>query len=77
MQVLHDEAVCDYLNLLVPNAHKDNDADARCPSLKLVLPILKSGFRNDDEMRAGDVAVVFEVNKEGDGLESFAETLDA
>jgi hypothetical protein len=45
----------------------------KSPIGELACPVLECGFRDDDKMGSGDIAVGFEVGKEGDGLESFTE----
>lgn len=45
------------------------------PSLELVHPVVEGGFGHQHHMRAGDVSVVLHVTQQGDGLQSFPQTL--
>jgi len=75
LEVLRNEAVGDDLCTLVFRPRKENDVKIRRPPFEFAMPILEGRLGNDDKMGAGNVPVVFEISEEGDGLQSFTETL--
>lgn len=72
---MRDEAIGDDLCTFIFRAREENDVKIRRPSFEFAMPVLEGGLGNDDKMGAGGVPVVFEIPKEGDGLQGFTEAL--
>lgn len=74
-KVLWDERGRDDLGAFVFGSGEQDDIEVGCPFAELACPVLEGGFGDDDEVGAADAPDVFEVGKEGDGLQGFTEAL--
>lgn len=75
VEVLRDEPASDDFGALLLGTSENDDIDVRRPPFELASPVLQGRFWDDDQMGAGDLAMMFKEGKEGDGLQSFAEAL--
>lgn len=75
IEVLRDETGGDELRALFLRAGENDGTDVWRPLTELPGPVLEGRFRDDDEMGAGGICLVFQVGEERDGLKGFAETL--
>lgn len=75
VEVLREETSSDEIGTLFLGTREYDSVDIWRPLLELARPVLERRLRNDDEMRAGYVGLVFEVGEEGDRLKCFSEAL--
>ena len=71
-----NEPAHDNFRAIFFGACQGNDIEIGSPLLEFTMPVLKSRLGYNDQMRAGNIPIVFKIGKEWYGLKSFSEALN-